>query len=76
MKQDSLKTLLGMPDKNTDFKSSTDYSSWLKTLNKASLQSLCMEQGLIPGYDRSIMIKSLEKQFKKKLAKAVNQIKI
>lgn len=62
---------MGAPDKTTTFNNKAEFSAYLLTLNKARLQDLCMEKGLIPSHERRMMIRALEKCFNRDQAKGV-----
>jgi hypothetical protein len=67
----SLKAIMGAPYKKVTFENSAEYSQYLESLNKARLQDICMSEGLIPSHERRMMIRALEKQFKRHLAAGV-----
>lgn len=62
---------MGAPDKTTTFETKAEFSEYLLTLNKARLQDLCMERGLVPSHERRMMIRALEKCFSREQAKNV-----
>ena len=67
----SLKSIMGVPEKGDTFENLAKYKEFLATLNKARLQDLCMEQGLIPSHERRMMVRGLEKKFQRNQAKGV-----
>ena len=67
----SLKSIMGIPEKGDSFENLEKYKEFLLTLNKARLQDLCMEEGLIPSHERRMMIRGLEKKFKRSQAKGI-----
>lgn len=70
----SLKSIMGIPDKQDSFETLAQFSEYLKHLNKARLQELCMEGGLVPSHDRRLMIRALEKLFKREKAKGIRVV--
>ena len=62
---------MGVPDKTSTFKTLEEYSIYLASLNKARLQDICMKEGLIPSHERRMMVRALEKQFRRNQAKGV-----
>lgn len=70
MKNTPLRELMGMKTE-LKFSSSEEYKNHLESLNKAKLQKLCMERGLMASHDRRAMLKTLEKEFNRDLAKSV-----
>jgi hypothetical protein len=74
MKIGSLKQAMGRPEKKAKYESLEEFSNYLKTINKARLQDLCMESGLVPSHERRMMIRALEKHFKRASAKSVRVV--
>lgn len=65
---------MGRPEKKVKYESLEEFSTYLKSINKARLQDLCMEAGLVPSHERRMMIRALEKQFKRDSAKSVRVV--
>lgn len=64
----TLHEVMGRKSAKKDFENLKEYSDYLGAINKAKLQELCIKEGMLPAHDRRMMIRALERQFKKKLA--------